>query len=120
MVGAQRPNLVGNPDLDPNRPRDELVAEYFNRAAFARPAAGQFGTTGPNSLVGPGFSQTDLVLSMRFGVGAGSVQFRAEIFNLFDQVNFFNPTEPLSSPGFGRLLSARDARIVQLALKYDF
>jgi hypothetical protein len=120
MVGAQRPNQVGNPNLNQDRPRNEREAEYFSRTAFARPPIGQFGDVGPNSLVGPGFSQTDLVLSRRFGVGAGSVQFRAEIFNLFDQINYLNPTEPLSSPGFARLLAARDARIVQLGLKYDF
>jgi Carboxypeptidase regulatory-like domain/TonB-dependent Receptor Plug Domain len=123
MVGPQRPNLVGNPNLDPGRAHQELVSEYFSKAAFALPAAGQFGNVGPNSLVGPGFSQTDLVISRRFPFGQSrlrALQFRVEIFNLFNQVNFMNPTDPLTSPGFGRLVAARDPRIVQLALKYDF
>jgi hypothetical protein len=118
--GVQRPNQVSDPKLDPGRPREQLVAEYFNRSAFAVPAPGQFGNTPRHSLVGPGFSQTDLSVSRRFPVGLGSVQFRAEIFNLFNQVNFLSPTAPLNSPGFARLVAARDPRIVQFGLKYDF
>jgi hypothetical protein len=50
----------------------------------------------------------------------GSFQFRADFFNLFNQVNFRNPLNTVGSPGFGQIVSANPARIIQLALRYDF
>ena len=49
-----------------------------------------------------------------------SLQFRWEIFNLPNLVNFDNPTTALNSPNFGRILGAGDPRIMQAALKYQF
>jgi hypothetical protein len=119
----QRPNVVGNPVLDSGRPRKDRVAAYFNTAAFARPLEGQFGNSGRNNLVGPGFQQTDLSVMKNFKIPRerfGQFEFRSEVFNLFNDVNFANPNNTLTSPAFGRILSARDARIVQLALRYEF
>jgi hypothetical protein len=48
------------------------------------------------------------------------VQFRAEFFNLFNQVNFSNPNAVLTSPSFGRILGAGSPRIVQFSLKFLF
>jgi hypothetical protein len=50
----------------------------------------------------------------------GRFEFRAEIFNLFNQSNFNQPLNSLTGAGFGRLTSAKDARIVQFGLRYDF
>ncbi|MBI4164818.1 MAG: TonB-dependent receptor [Acidobacteria bacterium] len=122
-VGPQRPNLVGDPHLDPNRSHNELVAQYFNTAAFARPADGQFGNLGRNALIGPGFAKTDLGIIKRFSLPKerlGKIQFRAEVFNLFNNVNFTNPNATRTSPAFGKLQAASDARIVQLGLKWEF
>ncbi len=120
---AQFPDVVGNPRLDTGRERKDLVAAYFNRAAYARPVTGSFGNSGRNNVIGPGFSQTDLAVLKRFQIPRerlGRFEFRSEIFNLLNQVNFANPNNNLISPAFGRLLSARDARIVQFGLRYDF
>jgi hypothetical protein len=120
---SQVPDVVGNPNLDTGRARKDLVAAYFNTAAYARPAAGQFGNSGRDNIIGPGFSQTDLAVLKRFQLPRerlGRLEFRSEIFNLFNQVNFNNPNNTLISPIFGRLTSSRDARIVQFALRYDF
>jgi hypothetical protein len=120
-VGPQRPNVVGNPILDAGRPRNQFVAQYFNPAAFAVPAPGEFGNTGRNSLIGPGFSKTDLGIAKRFPLWEGStLQLRGEIFDLFNQVNFFNPNNILLSPAFGEIQAAHEARIVQFGLKWEF
>ena len=119
----QVPNVVGDPRLDTGRERKDLVFAYFNKAAYARPATGQFGNSGRNNVIGPGFSQTDLAVLKRFQIPKerlGRFEFRSEIFNLLNQVNFNNPNNNLISPAFGRLLSSRDARVVQFALRYDF
>ena len=49
----QRPNQVGNPHLSTDRPRSELVAAWFDRTAFANPAAGTYGNFGRNVLTAP-------------------------------------------------------------------
>jgi hypothetical protein len=48
------------------------------------------------------------------------LQFRGELFNLANQVNFNNPNAVLTSPSFGRILSAGAPRIVQFSLKFLF
>ena len=47
-------------------------------------------------------------------------QFRAEYFNLFNRVNFNNPSSSLTGAGFGQIKGAGDPRIGQLALKFVF
>ncbi|MBI4164563.1 MAG: TonB-dependent receptor [Acidobacteria bacterium] len=119
---AQRLDLTGNWRLDPNRSHGELAAAYFDKSAFALPPLGEFGDSGRNIIIGPGYSQTDVSLQKRFRLPGerGGIEFRADFFNLFNQVNFNRPNNTFVSPAFGRIQSARDARIVQLALRYDF
>jgi hypothetical protein len=50
-------------------------------------------------------------------------QFRAEAFNVFNHAQFYNPSGNFNNPvagGFGYVTSARDPRIMQLALKFLF
>ena len=50
-----------------------------------------------------------------------SVTFRAEAYNLFNNVNFQVPTATLTSGTFGKIsTNYNGARIMQLALRYDF
>ena len=122
-TAAERPNLVGDPALPSGRPTSEMVAKYFNTAAFAAPALGQYGNTGRNIIIGPVFRQTDLSVLKRFQIPKerlGRFEFRLEVFNLFNNVNFANPNSTFGSPSFGIIQSAQAARIVQLGLRYDF
>jgi hypothetical protein len=48
------------------------------------------------------------------------VQFRAEFFNVFNNVNFRLPNSRLTSSSVGTITSAYDPRILQLALKLSF
>jgi hypothetical protein len=45
---------------------------------------------------------------------------RAEFFNLFNTPNFDQPNIFFGTPGFGRILSARDGREIQFGLKLLF
>jgi hypothetical protein len=117
--GSDRPNLVGDPHLGGGRSRRAQVNEFFNTAAFVPNAIGTFGNVGRNSLYGPGLANSDFAL-MRVFLPERRVnfQFRAELYNGFNQVNFGAPSATLNSPGsFGRLTSAAAAREVQFALK---
>jgi len=120
--GNQRPNVVGDTTLDPNRPRSELIARYFNTSGFALPVAGAFGNNGRNSLIGPGSFTTDAAFMKVFRMPRefGSVQFRGEAFNLLNYVNLSNPIVNMNSPTFGRITGSGAARVVQFALRYDF
>jgi hypothetical protein len=129
-IGPQRPDVVGDAKLDTGRPRGDLIARYFNTAAFVPNAGpgkeGQYGNSGRNNIVGPGYSQTDLAILKRFSLPKerlGRFEFRTEIYNLLNQVNFQNPSGAgvtLTSPAFGKILAANNGRIVQFGLRYDF
>jgi hypothetical protein len=49
-----------------------------------------------------------------------STQFRAEFFNVFNNVNFSQPQNYLGSTSTGQITSAGSPRILQLALKLMF
>ncbi len=121
-VGLDRADYLGGQvSLDPGRPHGQLIANYFNTAVFARNAVGTFGSEGKNLLRGPGMFDTDLGLIKNTKITERlNTQFRAEFFNAFNNVNFSGPSSSLSSSSFGRITSAGDPRILQLALKLVF
>jgi hypothetical protein len=65
----------------------------------------------------------DLALSKAFSLPWENhkVLFRAEAFNAFNNVNFFNPSLSLANPAtFGEYQSAMAPRVFQFALRYEF
>jgi len=89
---VRRPDLV--PGVNPFIEDGGLV--FLNPAAFATPAPRTFGNLERNSLHGPSFKQADFFFSKHFATGGGSnVEFRMEVFNMFDTVNFANPVGTL-------------------------
>jgi hypothetical protein len=88
------------------------------------PAAGQVGNAGRNAFRGPRFFNVDLSLVKRFYMPweGHYVTFRAEGYNLFNNVNFGLPGSSILTPQtFGRISSTvGNARIMQMALRYDF
>jgi hypothetical protein len=93
-------------------------------ANFSEPAAGTYGTSGRNSFRGPGFFNVDSSLVKRFAVTEHKYfTFGAEAYNLFNNVDFANPsvTLPGSKVAFGRISAVvNKPRIMQLALRFDF
>ncbi len=121
-VNNDRPDLSSNPFLPTDRPRNDLINQYFNTTAFKANATGAFGNFGRNVIIGPGFANVDAGLFKEFRIWREphKLQLRSEFFNLFNRANFSNPTSNLVSPSFGRILAAQPARQIQLALKYLF
>ena len=120
-VGADRPDVIGDPKLPTDRSRGDQVAEYFETTAFRANQPGRFGNVGRNSLIGPGLANIDLGVFKRFRINERhAFQFRAEFFNLFNRPNFGQPNTTLTAAAFGRILTAAPARQIQLALKYSF
>lgn len=54
---GQRSNIIGDPSLSPDRPRAQLVSEWFNIAAFAFPGNGVLGKASKSVGTGPGFNE---------------------------------------------------------------
>jgi hypothetical protein len=117
---TNRPNQT----CDPNENAPHTVEQWFNTSCFVRRAiadTAEPGSTPRNSVRGPGFSRTDLSLFKNVDLtGPHRLQFRIEAFNLFNKARFGQPVGTIGNTDFGRITSAEDGRIVQLAVKYSF
>jgi hypothetical protein len=113
---GDRPNVVGNPRLSRRDP-----ALWINPAAFSLPAFGTFGNAGRNIVQGPPLHEVSFSLLKDTKLGeTTTLQFRAEMFNLFNQPNFLAPNIFFGTPGFGQITGAREAREIQFGLKLLF
>jgi len=94
---------------------------YLNRAAFTSPQQGTYSTLKPFTIVNPSILQNDFALSRTVKIGGTqSIQFRWEVFNVFNKVNFNAPVTSLNSSSFGQIQSAGDPRIMQFAVKFAY
>ena len=90
---VRRPNAV--PGVSPYLNNDRNL---INPAAFSIPLPGTFGDLPRNALRGPNFKQFDLVLNKRFALSESTnIEFRTEIFNIFNFANFAVPSTTLNN-----------------------
>jgi hypothetical protein len=90
----RRPDVVGG--VDPFIVGGDRLA-YLNPAAFAVPQPGTYGNLSRNALVGPNLAQVDLTLHKRLPLTERvNLEFRAEVYNLFNRANFANPPATLA------------------------
>lgn len=137
---AARPDLVPGASLAPVGGRTPDL--WFNPAAFVTPQVGFRGTAGRNIVIGPNHKTVNFSVVKRFRLSeTRSLQFRAEVFNLFNRANFDLPSNsedgelifnyiPAASgrpPSFtqaasvGRIFgTVGDSREIQFALKFIF
>jgi len=127
-TGDQFPNVVLPSAYAPNRGGR---SPWLNPAAFAQPALGTYGNMSPASVVGPGSVNVDMAVARLFMIRERmSLMIRAEAFNVLNHVNPGDPTGGQGSPGgvdltltdgnFGKILTALDPRIMQVAMKFMF
>lgn len=126
-LGSQYPNLAGG--ANPYGPNG---FQWINPAAFTRPADGQWGTLGRNALRLPTVKNMDTAFMKNFLVTESvRITFRCEIYNLFNNAQPWgvntgfsgdNPGSGISAGdgSFGQINSYRDARTLQLALRFAF
>jgi hypothetical protein len=120
-VGLDRADVSGSVATYGASSHGAEVARFFDTSMFSRPALGTFGTSGRNILTGPGLANFDAGLFKQFRIDESRrFELRWEVFNTLNHANFLNPTASFSSTNFGRILSARDPRIMQLAAKFYF
>jgi hypothetical protein len=117
--GAQRPDKIG-----PSATEGDIYSRlnnYFNIASFANPAQFKFGTTGRflPDIRAPYYYNWDLSVLRNFKFTERvNLQFRAELFNAFNRVNFQPPGGTTFGVNtFGVINAADRARIMQFGLK---
>ena len=120
--GNQFWNLTGNPSLDPTPFTNSAV--WFDKTAFGQPAAGTFGVQPRNSLRNPGFWEWDLGVRKNFPITEKQrLQFRTEMFNVFNHANWGSASSDPTAGSFGQVTAKNGTgspRSLQLALKYIF
>ena len=114
----------------PNRVGSGLVSHptidhWFDYTAFTQPGD-QYGDTGHNILRGPGGKNWDMSLFKNFQFNESRyLQFRAEFFNVFNNVQFGNPNAFVCGGTCGEgtitsLAAGSTPRQIQFALKLYF
>ncbi|MCU1260734.1 MAG: Cna protein B-type domain protein, partial [Bryobacterales bacterium] len=99
----------------------KTAAQWFNTAAFTAPAPGYFGNSGTGIIRGPGLINFDVTLYKTFKVRENqNLEFRAEVFNVFNHTNFTTVSTSFGAGNFGQVTAAADPRIMELALRYQF
>jgi len=82
---------------------------FFNTAAFVKPADGTIGNTGRNSVRQPGIAQLDMGIFKSFKFRERySVKFKWEVFNVLNHAMFAYETGNIGSSGFGKLFATPD------------
>jgi hypothetical protein len=124
-LGTDRADLtvpsIKDAVLSTGRSHAQLVNAWFNTSAFTVNQVGTFGDTGKNVLRGPRYFDTDMALLKNTDLEKGaSLQFRAEFYNAFNNVNFGMPDSGLTDSAFGQLTYANSPRILQMSLKLLF
>jgi hypothetical protein len=113
-----RPNQTCNPSSG-----SSTLSEFFDTACFSAPAPGELGNASRTPLSGPDYIDTDFSVIKHFAIREGiRLDFRTEIFNLFNHAQFGLPGSDLNSPAtFGAISSTvGNPRLVQFALKLAF
>ncbi|HUI42817.1 MAG TPA: carboxypeptidase regulatory-like domain-containing protein [Terriglobia bacterium] len=127
-LSTQNPRLAGcaygtGPSAGAGAPSCSPVPNlYFDPNAFAPQALGTIGSAPRSVCCGPGINEFDFALLKSTAVSENKqLQFRAEFFNVFNHANFLSPDGNITDGStFGEILSARDPRLVQFALKFIF
>jgi hypothetical protein len=110
---------------DPYMP-NKTIEQWFNPKAFLQPGRGEYGNTPVHSttggrFLGPGTIRIDMGVTRKFQLRERqTLEFRAEAFNVPNHVNPGLPDVILSNATFGKILTAGDPRIMQMAFKFVF
>jgi len=117
--GSARPVVVGDANTGA-----KTTNSFWNAAAFSAPAANTFGNAGRNTLIGPGMRAFDFSMAKNFRIDEKRrVQFRGEIFNIFNHPIYDQPNTTFNNADFNTIrgiLINTTPRQVQLGLKVFF
>ncbi len=129
VLPVDTPNYNGQ-SLGITDPRNNPNHYFFNISDFSQSAIGMQGTANRRFFHGPGINNWNMAIKKITPIREGiSLEFRAELFNVWNHAQFINPSGlvpgPLGTPSapltnFGEITAARDPRLAQLGLKLNF
>ena len=94
---------------------------WFSMASFVQPTGVRFGSSGRNTLSGPGFFNADLSIFKIFSFTEKiKMEIRGESFGVTNTPQFSNPTTDVSNANYGYITGAGGARGMQLGVKISF
>jgi hypothetical protein len=117
------------PERTCNGAGPKTIEEWFDTSCFTTAplalalasGAPRLGNSGHNILFGPGLNQWDTSLIKRNRTSRRfSLEFRAELFNLFNHPRFGIPASTTGTGDFGLIESAGTPRDIQFGLKLEF
>jgi hypothetical protein len=116
-----RPNRVCNGGLGSSA----TIHEWFNTSCFVAPAQYSYGNSGRDILSGPDFRNWNIGVDKKFHTYENQyLQFRAEFYNAFNNVQFGLPSATVTAAGAGGITSLASptttGRIVEFGLQYYF
>ncbi|MDP9052195.1 MAG: Plug and carboxypeptidase regulatory-like domain-containing protein [Acidobacteriota bacterium] len=133
---AARPDqLAGTSTNGPKLWKTSSTAQWFNTSAFACPGSttpgpcgtapaagwGFYGNAQTGIIRGPGQVLFNMALFKEFHITEKDYfEFRAEAFNTFNHTNPGNPNTQLGNANYGKVTSALDPRILEMALRFKF
>jgi hypothetical protein len=122
-----RPNVAAGCDAVKAGAAQDRLNQWFNTACFTVPTAYTLGNEGRNDarVRGPGINNFNFALFKRTRINERfNLEFRSEVFNLFNRVQFAPPNRTLttsSTSTFGQITSQlNDPRLIQLALRLRY
>ena len=114
---GSRPDRIGDGTLS-----NPTVDRWFDTSAFATPAPFTYGNSGRNILYGPGRVNFDFSLFKEFRITeVWKLQFRTELFNLFNTPQFDLPNAAIGASNAGTITGiVGTPRQIQFGLKLVF
>jgi hypothetical protein len=119
---AALPNFGGDPTL-PGVFTNQVVVDPSGNTILQNAAVGHLGTMGeyPTTVKGPGQVNFNASATKTVRISEGKTfTLRADAFNVFNRINWGNPSTSFSSTTFGRITTVTPARTVTLNARIDF
>ncbi len=129
---STRPIVIGNPNLSSG----QTPLHWFDTTAFRRPAVGEVQATSPYGNVArdiirlPGVNNWDMTFFKNIPIGSAArkLQFRWEIYNIFNHTQFsdvdrtarFDAQGNQTNTRFGQVIAARTPRVMQGSVRFTF
>jgi hypothetical protein len=124
--GGSRPNVVAGCNGRLSGSVEQRLNQWFNTGCFSQPPAFTFGNEARADprLRTQGMNNFDFAMFKNTNFGGGeryALQFRAEVFNLFNTPQFGPPGTTYGTPQFGIVSSqVNNPRLIQFGLKFMF
>ena len=100
---------------------DPSIDQWFNTAAFSVPAAGSFGSSPRNIIIGPGSKDFGMTFNRSVQLGGNrNVQIQMQFNNILNLANYSGIDTNVNSPTFGQVRGVNGQRTGRLNLQFRF